>query len=298
MKTKLFFLLQLCSCITFAQNHENSITDSLRKQGLIKEAIVEYSKLHKLNPNDKVNTYNYACALALDRQNDSAFYYLNIALIGDTTARPLNDPDFYFLMKDSRWQELEDTMIARLEQKYSPYENKELTKELWRMNIIDQAFYYHTNITKDELLLSVIWELKHKLNEQNLIRLEEIIDEHGWPKESVVGERAAGTVFLIIQHTNLETQKKYLPIMTENVKNGEASGASLAMLIDRINMREGKPQVYGSQIKRNEDGTFEVFEIENPQYVNQRRSEVGLPPIQEYVSRWGIEWTIEQLTIE
>jgi hypothetical protein len=37
-----------------------------------------------------------------------------------------------------------------------------------------------------------------------------------------------------------------------------------------------------------------VYEVKDPEYVNQRREEVGLGPIQDYVKRWGIEWTVEQ----
>jgi hypothetical protein len=37
------------------------------------------------------------------------------------------------------------------------------------------------------------------------------------------------------------------------VKKGESSGGHLALLEDRIQMRNGKPQIYGSQITRDEE---------------------------------------------
>lgn len=280
--------------IFFQSIAQKTQADSLRKIGQLKEAIEQYSLVYKENPENKDNTYNYSCALALSKQVDSAFHYLNIALIGDTTARPLNDPDFYFLLDDSRWVILENEMIKRIEETNFTYKNKELVKELWRMKIKDQAFYYHEGLTDNQLFSSAIWELKKIINKQNLLRLESLIEEYGWPKKSEVGGMAAGTAFLIIQHADLETQKKYLPVMTEAANKGEAEWSSLAMLIDRINMREKKSQIYGSQIKKNEDGTHEVFEIEEPEYVNQRRAEVGLGPIEDYVQHWGIVWTIEQ----
>jgi hypothetical protein len=82
--------------------------------------------------------------------------------------------------------------------------------------------------------------------------------------------------------------------MKEAADNGEANWSSLALLIDRVNLREGKEQIYGSQIYRNEDGSFYVKDLQEPESVNQRRKEVGLGPIEDYVGRWGIEWTIEQ----
>jgi hypothetical protein len=60
-------------------------------------------------------------------------------------------------------------------------------------------------------------------------------------------------------------------------------------------MRNGLPQTYGSQITMdNETGKQIVYEIKDPEYVDQRRREVGLGPIAEYVKRWGIEWKVVQ----
>ena len=57
---------------------------------------------------------------------------------------------------------------------------------------------------------------------------------------------------------------------------------------------EGKEQIYGSQIYENEDGSFYVKDLQEPEYVNQRRREVGLGPIEDYVGHYGIEWIVEQ----
>lgn len=289
-------LLILISFLSYQSFAQESVADSLRNVGLLEEAIEQFALQYAESPENNDNTYNYACALALVREIDSAFHYLTISLEGDSTSFVLNDPDFYFLLQDPRWSELEDEMIKRIEASSFKYKNHELVKELWRMRIKDQAFYYHTNVFDNKLFSSSIWELKRKLNKENLSRLEEIIEEYGWPKQSEVGGWAAGTAFFIVQHSDFETQKKYLPLMTEAANNGEARWSLLALLIDRINMGDGKPQIYGSQIQANDEGVYEVYEIENPQYVNQRRAEVGLGPIEEYVKYWDIEWTIEQLS--
>lgn len=289
-------ILILFTLLFYLSLSAQSLADSLRKIGKLGEAIEQYAVQFNELPDDKVNTYKYACALALAEKVDSAFHYLNLAIKEDTSARPLNDPDFYYLLNDPRWDTLENEMLKRIEVKMFTYEFPDLTKELWRMKVRDQAFYYHESLSKNPLFSSAIWELKRKINEQNLVRLEEIITEYGWPKKSIVGGLAAGTAFLVVQHADLNTQKKYLPLMTEAANNGEADWSSLALLIDRINMREGKPQIYGSQIKINADGSHSVHEIIDPEYVNQRRAEVGLGSIQDYVGMWGIEWTIEQKT--
>ena len=283
----------------FGQQFEKSKADRLREEGNLKLAIEEYAKIYEKDSTNRNNTYNYACALALDRQIDTAFHYLNVATAKDTSVQTLNDPDFYFLVEDERWRELQNKLIERVEIKFGKYEDVDLSKELWTMKVKDQAFYYHLDVAdktvgRESPIISALWELKKKINDQNLDRIIEIIDTQGWPKKSVVKGSAASTVFLIIQHSDIETQKKYLPLMKEAADNGEANWSSLALLIDRDNLREGKEQIYGSQIYRNEDGSFYVKDLQEPESVNQRRKEVGLGPIEDYVGRWGIEWTIEQ----
>ena len=60
-------------------------------------------------------------------------------------------------------------------------------------------------------------------------------------------------------------------------------------------MYRGKPQRYGSQTRANpETGVQEVYPVEDPEYVNQRRAAVGLGPIEPYLERFGIEWTVPQ----
>lgn len=301
MKMKSLLLLAgilVCS-LCFAQQYEASKADSLRDEGDLKAAIDEYAKLFKENPEDRTNTYNYACALALDQQIDTAFYFLNIATAKDTTVQALNDPDFYYLTEDERWEKLADKLVERVEVKYGKYENLPLSKELWTMKIKDQAFYYHLEVAekkagRESPIIRALWELKKQLNAKNVERIEEIIAEHGWPKKSVVKGSAAGTVFLIVQHADITVQKKYLPLMKEAADNGEASWSSLALLIDRVNLKEGEQQIYGSQIYRNEDDSYYVKDLKEPEYVNQRRKEVGLGPIEDYVKRWNVEWNVEQ----
>lgn len=285
----------------FAQNNFNELkADSLKNKGLLKNAINEYSIAYAKDPLNSQISYKYACALALDAQIDSAFHYLFIGVIGDTSVSPLNDPHFYYLLNDARWKQLEDTLISRIEKTGYNYPNKELSKELWRMKVIDQSFYYHLNVLEknsmEPFLITALWELKNQLNHSNLKRLEQMVDSVGWLTKSMVGASGAVTAFLIVQHADLTTQKKYLPMIREAADKKEADWMTLALLIDRINVRENKPQIYGSQVSRNPDGTYFVNEVENPEYVNQRRAKIGLPPIEDYVSNWGIKWTIKQKT--
>lgn len=126
----------------------------------------------------------------------------------------------------------------------------------------------------------------------NLPKLEALLAQHGWLGPDDVGPDASGAFFLVIQHSNLTTQKKYLPVMREAVKAGKARGSSLALLEDRIELHEGRPQIYGSQLRTDGGGAFYVQAMIDPDHVDERRAAVGLPPMAEYLKRWDLTWDL------
>lgn len=74
---------------------------------------------------------------------------------------------------------------------------------------------------------------------------------------------------------------------------------SLALLIDRIEIREGRKQRYGSQIGTNPNNkTLYVLPLIDPDNVDKRRAEVGLGPISEYVKNWNLVWDVEKYKSE
>ncbi|MBL9204891.1 MAG: hypothetical protein JNN01_07385 [Opitutaceae bacterium] len=127
----------------------------------------------------------------------------------------------------------------------------------------------------------------------NLPKVEAILAQHGWLGPEEVGPEANRTLFLVIQHSPAATQKKYLPLMREAVKAGKARGASLALLEDRVALGEGRPQTYGSQLRRDGDGPLYVQAIEDPDHLDERRAAVGLPPMADYVKHWNLTWDLE-----
>jgi hypothetical protein len=66
---------------------------------------------------------------------------------------------------------------------------------------------------------------------------------------------------------------------------GQAEPSHLALLTDRVRVAEGRPQVYGTQYCRAEAGEFGPFPIEDPEYVDARREEVGMEPFADYDRR-------------
>jgi hypothetical protein len=123
-----------------------------------------------------------------------------------------------------------------------------------------------------------------RIDVANTDRLREIVDEHGWPGRSLVGEEGAEHAWLLAQHASmqLDFQRRVLDLLTAAVAAGEATPRHLAYLTDRVRMLEGKEQIYGTQYIRDEHGHRVLFPIEDAVHVDERRTEVGLARLGEY----------------
>ena len=177
--------------------------------------------------------------------------------------------------------------------------NQSLRSELLKMQTDDQKYrdevakIRQTSLTADEKQkrVSALMGKQARLDKRNIKRLVQIIDKYGWPGRSLVGSEASLTAFLIIQHADLADQKKYFPMLKEAVRKGEAKQDYAALLEDRILMREGKRQIYGSQLHSNPvTKQLELWPIEDEENVDARRASVGLEPLAEYVKRFGLEY--------
>jgi hypothetical protein len=140
-----------------------------------------------------------------------------------------------------------------------------------------------------------LWKTINKTDSANLIQVSNILEKYGWLGADAVGEQGNATIFLVIQHADLKTQEKYLPMMRQAVKNGKAKGSELALLEDRVAMRQGKKQIYGSQISRDlKTGKYFVAPIEDEPNVNKRRASVGLMPLEDYARHFNIEYKLPE----
>lgn len=118
------------------------------------------------------------------------------------------------------------------------------------------------------------------IDDYHLRRLKEIIKEYGWPGYSLVGSKGSNAFWLLVQHTpDYAFQAECLEYLEQAVLDNNASKIDLAYLKDRVYMYAGKKQIYGTQL--NADLT--PYPIEDEDHINQRRQEVGLPTIEEYL---------------
>lgn len=130
----------------------------------------------------------------------------------------------------------------------------------------------------------------HQTDQVNLKRVKQIIKERGWQGPQKVGMNAAQGLFLVIQHADLQTQLEYLPMVQNAERKGELLSSNLAILEDRINVRQGKIQFYGSQVFTDrlsgKQYPYPIAEVDN---LDIRRKSMGMPPMQTYLKDWNTE---------
>lgn len=119
------------------------------------------------------------------------------------------------------------------------------------------------------------------LDRRNTARLKEIVGAIGWPTKELVGD-AATKAWLLVQHADHDPafQRQCLELM-KAAPEGEVEKSDVAMLEDRVNVAEGKPQRYGSQLHVDENGHYGPYPIEDIEHLDERRAEVGLEPFAE-----------------
>ena len=117
--------------------------------------------------------------------------------------------------------------------------------------------------------------------------LQSFVIAHGWPRRSTFGDTAAKAAWLIVQHSNdYAFQEQVLPLLQDAAKANDVKAADVAMLADRVDMRRGRPQRYGTQFSLH-NGMLVADSIADLIALDSLRATVGLPPMREYVKVLG-----------
>ncbi len=125
------------------------------------------------------------------------------------------------------------------------------------------------------------------VHRRNADGLAAIIEEHGWPGRSLVGEDGAHAAWLVLQHAigNPPLQRRGLELLRRAAEQEEVPLRQVAYLEDRIRFYEDKPQLYGTQYDWEQSGQLTPHSIEDPSGVDERRRSVGLDSLAENTSR-------------
>lgn len=306
----LFLFLTISTTLVMGQNnyqeYDNFIkrADSLYGVKDYKNAAHAYSEAFKSIGwiGTQYDRYNAARAWALAGVADSAFFQLNNIVTKAKFidyAHITSDADLNSLHQDKRWQPLLQ-IIKQNKAKTEANYNKPLVAQLDSVYIDDQKYRQQIDTIEkkygwESKEMKSLWKVIDEKDSVNLIKVKSILEKYGWLGADVISQQGSQTLFLVIQHADPVTQEKYLPMMREAVKNKKASGGNLALLEDRVALEQGKKQIYGSQIGRDQEtGKPYILPLEDPDNVDKRRAAVGLQRLSDYVSHWQIKWDVEQ----
>ena len=133
-----------------------------------------------------------------------------------------------------------------------------------------------------------------KWDRENLLVVEEILSKHGWLGLKEIGFKSSFTILMVLQHSDLKTQEKYLPLLQRAIKEKNIIPSHYAMFVDRINMRNKRPQEYGTQLLSTRPGTADLYPLLNVDSVDAWRKKIGmLETLSKYLKQFDITWDPE-----
>jgi len=276
---------------TIAQTAPHARGDSLKLAGDLVGAAQAYTAA--LEQGDDVG-FELASTYALHPQfADSAFHYLTLALETEDSMRPLWHSDFALLANDDRWAQIEATQLDKLEARVAGPFNREYARQLLRMRVREWAYRYPIMLAFRQLgpnspIVTALSTAMSQNHEDNRVALAPLIDEHGWPELSAVGEEAAYAAGNVINHSDLATRQRYLPLLKAVCERGEGDWSRYAHIYDRTELELGNPQLYGTQMEQNpETGQFEPQPLLDPETVDARRAALSMEPLADQLQRFN-----------
>lgn len=127
-----------------------------------------------------------------------------------------------------------------------------------------------------------------EVDRANLARMKTIVAAQGFPTEAQVGADGVEAAMLLVQHADVDPvfQQSVLSLLQPRAGK-DVSGDTFAMLEDRVSVRQGHPQRYGSQLDFKDGHLVPKQPIGELKEVDERRKSVGLMPLQGYICMVG-----------
>jgi hypothetical protein len=143
-------------------------------------------------------------------------------------------------------------------------------------------------------VMGMLWKLQNAIDSSNLVFIEAILANHGYPGKSLVGLQTSEAAWNVIQHSRKIA--KYLPIVKKAASPDEIPFRLYATMDDRYLVEQKKCQEYGSQISRIrlKDGRMDwfVWPLRHPKNINKIRKKAGFElTVEENAKRLGVDYS-------
>lgn len=126
---------------------------------------------------------------------------------------------------------------------------------------------------------------QHVLDSLNQMVIEKLITKKKrYIGYDIVGYELADVAFMVIQHAPLAYEEKYLPMVEKAIKDKTLYQQCYPLLIDRIYMLKGLPQIFGTQVVWNKKrDCYELYKVQDLAKVPELRKKYGLNTLAEYL---------------
>ena len=148
----------------------------------------------------------------------------------------------------------------------------------------------------DERQLKIVAniELEREVQREHLEIVLSIGAKCGMPNLTVVNESQMSAIWMTMSKASYQFRKAFLPNLVIAVENGDMKESHIAAIKDKTLMDEGKPQVYGTQVVRDDQGDWRLYGLEDPNYVDRRRKDIGFGSLQSYLEQYEVTFDVEQ----
>lgn len=243
--------------------------------------------------------YSAACSWARAGHHEKAITHLEVAVVlkWSGVVHMQKDSDLESIRSDKRWAQIVAEAQKNKEEKEARLD-RALAAQLDTIFREDQALRHQVESIKKQYgweskEMKELWAAINAKDSVNQLKVKHILDTRGWPGTEIIGGKGSQALFLVIQHADSATQEKYLPLLRQAVQQGKAQPSNLALLEDRTRVRRGEKQLYGSQLKTDPaTGKDVLVPIEDEPNVNKRRAAIGMEPLEQYLKRFGVEYTL------
>ena len=164
-------------------------------------------------------------------------------------------------------------------------QRNQLKKELVEMVKVDQIASNlptgkYLNYTKEQ------WgSFRDSVHTALKIRVEKMFDKYEFLGYHKVGKDGSYNFWLLVQHSDKypEFQKRVLKAMNKEVRKGNAGPGEYAYLYDRIKVKAGEKQKFGTQVSYDSAGhPFPAVGLIDSANVDKFRKAYNMAPLKDY----------------
>jgi Ca-activated chloride channel family protein len=136
----------------------------------------------------------------------------------------------------------------------------------------------------DKSAASAVNEKLRDLQRTEAPKLCDILNTSPWPGQSVVGiDGSSAWINLLKNYLDIKLQQQFLPLISVAVEKNEVKRDSeLASMVDRMRVRLGQAQVFGTQAFP-ANGFIVLWPIQSEDRVDALRQEYGLSTLRDYI---------------